>query len=427
MVFRRLAVNREAVYTIQLTRPLPLQSSSYSMGVHVMRKVAIVGVGHSKFGVRHDVNIPELAWESIKPALDDAGIGPEDIDYSIYANVGVWSSEPLPAVVINEYAGITPKGTVRVEAACSSGSAAIKLGHDIVASGQADIVLVTGIEKMNESPTPIVVELIGRAGNYFWEFEDFGLTFPGYYALYATAYMAEYGATEEDLCKVAVKNHYYASFNPKAQFPRKITVEDCMKSRYIAWPLKLFDCSPITDGSATVILASEDIAKKLTDTPVWIKAIGYGSGTSNLSKRENFLSLHASVVAAQMAYKRAGIDPQNPVKHIDVAEVHDCFTIAEILAYEDLGFAPRGRGVELIREEQTYIGGIIPVNLSGGLKAKGHPIGATGVAMAAELAKQLRQEVEKERQAPINHGVALAHNVGGTGHYAYVTIYSLSP
>jgi len=389
------------------------------------RQVAIVGVGHSKFGTRHDANMAELAWESIRQTLDDAGVGQEDIEYFVVSNAGGWSSEPLPAVVIGEYAGLNPKGTVRVEAACASGSAALKLAHDIVASGQADIVLAVGIEKMNESPTPTVVEYIGRAGNFFWEFQNFGLTFPGYYALYATAYMHRYGATEEDLCRVAVKNHYYGARNPKAQFQREITVEACMGSRYVAWPLKLFDCSPITDGSAAVIVASEEIARKLTDTPVWIRAIGAASDTSNLSKRTDFTSLRAAVEAARMAYKKAGIDPENPVKHIDVAEVHDCFTIAEILAYEDLGFARRGEGVELVREEQTYIGGLIPVNLSGGLKAKGHPIAATGVSMAAELARQLRQEVEKERQAPINKGVALAHNVGGTGHYAYVTILSL--
>lgn len=389
------------------------------------RQVAIVGVGHSKFGTRHDVNIAELAWESIRQALDDAGVGQEDIEYFVVSNAGGWSSEPLPAVVVGEYAGLNPKGTVRVEAACASGSAALKLAHDIVASGQADIVLAVGVEKMNESPTPTVVEYIGRAGNFFWEFQNFGLTFPGYYALYATAYMNKYGATEEDLCRVAVKNHYYGARNPKAQFQREITVEACMNSRYVAWPLKLFDCSPITDGSAAVIVVSGEIARKLTDTPVWIRAIGAASDTSNLSKRTDFTSLRAAVEAASIAYKKAGIDPENPVKHVDVAEVHDCFTIAEILAYEDLGFAKRGEGVKLVREEQTYIGGLIPVNLSGGLKAKGHPIAATGVSMAAELTRQLRQEVEKERQAPINKGVALAHNVGGTGHYAYVTILSL--
>jgi acetyl-CoA C-acetyltransferase len=389
------------------------------------RNVAIIGVGHSSFGVRNDVNIAELAWESIREAMNDAGVDQKDIDFFVVANVGAWSSEPLPAVVLGEYSGLSPKGTVRVEAACASGSAAIKVGYEAVASGEADIVLVVGVEKMNESPTPTVVEFIGRAGNYFWEFHNFGLTFPGYYALYATAYMAKYGATEEDLCQVAVKNHYYGSLNPKAQFRRPITVEECMKSRYIAWPLKLYDCSPITDGSAAVILASEDVAKKFTDTPVWIKSIGYASDTSNLSKRENFLSLRAAVEAAKIAYKKAHIDETEPVKYFDVAEVHDCFTIAEILAYEDLGFVRRGEGLKLIREKQTYIGGLIPVNLSGGLKAKGHPIAATGVSMAVELTKQLRQQVERSRQAEIRRGMALAHNVGGTGHYAYVTIYSL--
>ena len=389
------------------------------------KRVAIVGTGHSKFGVRNDVNLAELAYEAIKQAIAEAGVERKDIDFAVFSNVGGWSSEPLPAVVALEYAGLTGVGTLRVEAACASGSAAIKAGYDAIKSGEADVVLVVGFEKMNESPTPTVVEFIGRAGNYFWEFQNFGLTFPGYYALYATAYMAKYGATEEDLCKVAVKNHYYASFNPKAQFPRKITLEQCMQSRYIAWPLKLFDCSPITDGAAAVVLASEDVAKKLTDSPVWIEAIGVSSGTSNLSKRLDFTHLEAARIAARMAYKKAGIDPENPVKYLDVAEVHDCFTIAEIMAYEDLGFAKPGEGYKLIRDEQTYIGGVIPVNLSGGLKAKGHPLGATGVSMAVDLARQLLGRVEQGRQAPIKHGRALAHNIGGTGHYAYVTIYSL--
>ncbi len=389
------------------------------------KRVAIVGTGHSKFGVRNDVNLAELAYEAIKQAVAEAGVERKDIDFAVFSNVGGWSSEPLPAVVALEYAGLTGVGTLRVEAACASGSAAIKAGYDAIKSGEADVVLVVGFEKMNESPTPTVVEFIGRAGNYFWEFQNFGLTFPGYYALYATAYMAKYGATEEDLCKVAVKNHYYASFNPKAQFPRKITLEQCMQSRYIAWPLKLFDCSPITDGAAAVVLASEDVAKKLTDSPIWIEAIGVSSGTSNLSKRLDFTHLEAARIAARMAYKKAGIDPENPVKYLDVAEVHDCFTIAEIMAYEDLGFARPGEGYKLIRDEQTYIGGVIPVNLSGGLKAKGHPLGATGVSMAVDLARQLLGKVEQGRQAPIKHGRALAHNIGGTGHYAYVTIYSL--
>ena len=390
-----------------------------------MRKVAVVGVGVSKFGNRTDVSLQELAWESVKEALDDARLGPEDVEAFVVGNVGGWSSEALPAVVVGEYCGLAPRSGIRVEAACATGSAAVRTAYHMVASGEVDIAMAIGVEKMNESPTPTVVEFIGRAGNYFWEFENFGLTFPGYYALYATAYMNRYGATEEDLCKVAVKNHYYGSLNPKAQFQKAITVEECLNSRYVAWPLKLYDSSPITDGSAAVILASEEVARKITDTPVWIKAIGYANGTANLSKRVDFVGLEAAQIAAQMAYKKAGIDPQEPVKYLDVAEVHDCFTIAEIMAYEDLGFAKRGEGYKLIREGQTYIGGLIPVNLDGGLKAKGHPIGATGVSMIAELTKQLRQEVEKGRQAPIRKGMALAHNIGGTGHYAFVTILGL--
>ena len=390
------------------------------------RNVAVVGVGHSKYGVRNDVSLPELAWESINMALEDSGLEQKDIEYVVVSNVGGWSSEPLSAVVINEYAGICPTGTVRVEAACASGSAAVKLAYDMVASGHVDIAMAVGVEKMNESPTPTVVEFIGRAGNYFWEFQNFGLTFPGYYALYMTAYMHKYGATEEDFCKVAVKNHYYGARNPKAQFQKEVTVEQCMSSRYIAWPIKLFDSSPITDGSAAVILASEEVAKQLTDSPVWIRAIGYASDTSNLSKRDTFTSLRAGVLAGEQAYKKAGIDKDKAVETIDVAEVHDCFTIAEVMAYEDLGFAKRGEGIEMIRNEETYIGGKIPVNLSGGLKAKGHPIAATGEGMIAELTNQLLSRVEKDRQAPIKNGYALAHNIGGTGHYAYVTILSLS-
>jgi acetyl-CoA C-acetyltransferase len=389
------------------------------------RKVGIIGVGSSRFGVRNDVNFNELAYESFKEAINEANIDLKDVSFLVVSNIGGWSSEPLPAVTIAEYLGLTGIGTLRVEAACASGSAAIKTAYDMIKSGEGEVVVVVGIEKMNESMTPVVVEMIGRAGNYFWEFENFGLTFPGYYALYATAYMNKYGAKEEDLCEVAIKNHYYGARNPKAHFQKEVTLEECMRSRYVAWPLKLYDCTPISDGSATVILASEDyIRKSGIKEPIWIKSIGYSNDTSNLSKRDNFLSLKASVEAAEKAYKKANIDKDKLTKIFDVVEVHDCFTIAEILAYEDLGLFKRGEGYKVVREKQTYIGGIIPVNLSGGLKAKGHPLGATGVSMIAELVKQLNYKAEKQRQADIKNGYALAHNVGGTGHYAYVTILS---
>ena len=389
------------------------------------RKVGIIGVSSSKFGVRNDVNFNELAYESFKEAINEANIDLKDVSFLAVSNIGFWSSEPLPAVTIGEYLGLTGIGTLRVEAACASGSAAIKTAYDMIKSGEGEVVVVVGIEKMNESMTPVIVEMIGRGGNYFWEFENFGLTFPGYYALYATAYMNKYGAKEEDLAEVAIKNHYYGARNPKAHFQREITLEECMRSAYIAWPLRLYECCPISDGSATVILASEDYIKKSgIKDPVWIKSIGYSNDTSNLSKRDNFLSLKAAVEAAEKAYKKANIDKDKLTKIFDVVEVHDCFTIAEILAYEDLGLFKRGEGYKVVREKQTYIGGIIPVNLSGGLKAKGHPIGATGVSMIAELVKQLNYKAEKQRQADIKNGYALAHNVGGTGHYAYVTILS---
>jgi len=388
-------------------------------------EAAIVGVGHTQFGRSSTHQLQELAWQAVRGALQDSGLTQQDVDFMSVANVGTWSAEPLPAVLIGEYAGLTPKGTMRVEAACASGSAALRVAYLTVASGQADVALAVGVERMSESTTPQVVELIGRAGNYLWEFEHFGITFPGYYALYATAYMNRCGAKEEDLATVAVKNHYYASENPNAHLRRRITVEDVMRSTYVAWPLKLYDCSPITDGAAAVIVASDKVARRLTDTPVWIRAQGVASGTSNLSRRSDFVGLDSAVSAAREAYRRAGIDSSNPASYFDVAEVHDCFTIAEIMAYEDLGFVGRGQGYALAKEGETYKGGKIPVNLSGGLKAKGHPIAATGLSMAVELTRQLRQEVDTARQADVRKGWALAHNVGGTGHYAYVTILSL--
>ncbi|UCH31055.1 MAG: thiolase domain-containing protein [Candidatus Bathyarchaeota archaeon] len=399
-----------------------------------MRDVAIVGVGHSKFSNRFDVRIDELAWESAKDALKDANLSAKDLEFLIVGCTGGWSAESLPAVICSEYCGMLPKGSMRVEAACATSSAAVAVAYNFIASGYVDLMLVVGVEKMFESPNPVQIELIGRAGNYFWEFENFGLTFPGYYALHATSYMWKHGLKEEDLAEIAVKNHHYASMNPKAQFRKEITADLAMQSRYVAWPLKLFDCCPLTDGSASLILASESIAKKITDTPIWISAIGASTGTGNLSKRDMFTKLEYSglesaVEAGQQAYKRAGIDPKNTAKHFDVASVHDCFTIAELMAYEDLGFCRRGEGVKLIREKQTYNGGLIPVNIDGGLKAKGHPIGATGCSMMYSLTKQLRQEygklAGKAAQATIKNGRALAHNIGGTGHYAYVTILSL--
>jgi acetyl-CoA C-acetyltransferase len=382
--------------------------------------VAIIGVGHGRFGDRSDVNLPELAFEATQPALKESDLTAKEIPYAAVGSMGVWSEEPLPAVVIAEYCGLTGAGLVRCEAACASGSAATFTAYSAIASGQMDSALVVGVEKMRQIDTPTVLEMIGRAGYYIWEFENFGMTFPAYYALHATQHMAKYGTTEEDLALVAVKNHRYGAMNPLAHLQHEIKVEQVLDSSVIAWPLKLYDCCPITDGAAALVLASKEKVKELgVEVPVWIEAIGYSSDAANLSKRENYMGLEASVKASKMAYKVADITP----KDVDVAEVHDCFTIAEILAYEDLEFCGKGEGTQLIREGETEVGGRIPVNIDGGLKAKGHPIGTTGVSMLAELTKQLREEIKPSgRQAPMKNYTALAHNTGGTGHYCYVTV-----
>jgi len=384
-----------------------------------VRRVGIVGVGMSVFGVRNDVVIQELAWEAVKEALADAGLTQRDIEISVVGSAGTRTYELYPAVPINEYSGFSEKGPIRVEAACATGSASLTVAYNMVASGFVDIAMAIGVEKMNEVDTPTSLAVGGRGGNYLWEYHFYGTTFPAYYALYATAHMAMYGTTEEQLALVRVKNQKYAAKNPKAQFQFEVTVDEVLKSRPIAWPLKLYDCSAITDGAAAVVIASEDAIKKLkVDTPVWIEAIGYASDTANITRREDYVGLKATRLAAQMAYKKAGIEP----KDVEVAEVHDCFTIAEIMAYEDLGFVEKGLGGKFIEEGQSDIGGKVAVNLSGGLLGKGHPLGATGLAMIYELTKQLREERERGRQAPLKRYIGLAHNIGGTGHYGYVTI-----
>lgn len=386
-----------------------------------MKKVAVIGIGNSKFGVRNDVTIAELAFEAVRPSLEDAGLTAKDIEYVALGSVGAgaWYEELLPAVVISEYCGLTKAGLVRCEAACASGSAAFFSAYAAIASGHAEVAMALGAEKMREIDTSTSMEWIGRAGYYLWEFHNFGITFPAYYALYARAHMAKFGTTEEDLALVAVKNHKYGALNPIAHLRNKVSVDDVLASMMIASPLKLYDCCPVSDGASSIILASEEKVKELKiDTPVWVGGIGYCGGTANLSKRPDFVGLEASVVASQRAYKAAGVTPDQ----IDFAEVHDCFTIAEIMAYEDVGLCRKGEGVKLLREGQTEIGGRIPVNMDGGLKAKGHPIGTTGCSMMYELTKQLRGEAEAGRQVPLKNHIGLAHNVGGTGHYCYVTI-----
>jgi acetyl-CoA C-acetyltransferase len=318
-----------------------------------MSRVAIVGIGHSKFGKRTDANVAELAFESIKQAVDDAGVDKKDIKNVVVGSAGGWYEESLPAVIVNEYAGLDSVGTMRVEAACASGSAAVKSAYNSIMSGEGDVAMAVGVEKMTEVDTMTSVELIGRAGSYMWEFENYGMTFPAYYALYAVAHMNKFGTTEEDMSRVAVKAHHYGSLNPLAQFQKEITLEKALGSQVVSWPLKLYDACPLSDGSAAVILASEEAAKKLTDTPIWIKGVGYSSDSANLSRRSDYVGLEATVEAAKRAYAMAKVTPGM----VDVADCHDCFTIAELMAYEDLGFCKKGEAPKLIREGQTEVGG----------------------------------------------------------------------
>jgi acetyl-CoA C-acetyltransferase len=252
-----------------------------------------------------------------------------------------------------------------------------------------------------------------------WE-SPFGPTMPAYYAMHARAHMDRYGTTEEQLALVSVKNHMYGAKNPYAMFQKEITIDDVLKSRIVASPLKLYDCCANADGATCIILAAEKLARKFTDTPVWLAGLGLASSPMSLTSRSEFASFECSVLAAKQAYKMAKVTAHQ----IDVAEVHDSFTSAEIMNYEDLGFCKRGEGGKFVEEGQPYIGGKMPVNVDGGLLSKGHPVGATGAAHIISIAKQLRNEAEAN-QVP-NAKLGLAHNIGGIGMYAVCTVLRAS-
>jgi acetyl-CoA C-acetyltransferase len=381
-----------------------------------MKKVAIIGIGHAKFGVRSDASLRELTFEAIKACVDDADVPLKEVESMVTGIAGDEFSIALqPSAQVHDYVGFDPKPNFRVEGACATGSMAVRTGWMNVASGLADMVLVIGVEKMTEVPTSMATDIMGRGGDATWEY-PFGMTFPGYYAMIANAHMAEHGTTEEQLAMVAVKNHYYGSLNPYAHMQKKIDLQKAITSFTVAHPLKLYDCSLITDGAAAILLASEEKAKVLSKKPVWFAGLSLATDTMRITERESLTSIRASREAARIAYKMAGLKPSD----IDVATVHDCFTIAEIVAYEDLGFCEKGEGGKLIEAKETYVGGKIPVNVDGGLKSKGHPLGATGVSMAVEITKQLRGEAG-ERQVK-NAEIGLTHNVGGTGQVVAVHI-----
>jgi len=279
-----------------------------------------------------------------------------------------------------------------------------------------DVVMVGGVEKMTHRTTPEVTEFLAMASDFPFE-QWHGITFPGLYALMATAHMHKYGTTEEQLAMVAVKNHHNGFLNPKAHMQREVTLEKALSSRVIAWPLKLYDCSLITDGASCLIITKPEIAKKYTDTPIHIIGSGQASDSIGIYERESLTSLIAAKIAAKQAYEMADVK----IEDIDIAEVHDCFTIAEIIAYEDLGFCTLGEGGHLMESGETQLEGRLPVNTSGGLKSKGHPVGATGTAQAYEIYLQLTEQADKRQVKDLKTG--LAHNVGGSGATATVHIF----
>jgi len=381
--------------------------------------VSIVSAGLSKFGRRDNVYARELFVEAVSEAFERCpNLDPKkDVKALFVGHMGEgYEHQGHTGPTLADWAGLLPCASVRTESACASSGVALRLGVMSVLSGLYDIVIVGGTEKMTHRTTAEATEYLVMASDYPFEQWN-GITFPGLYALIATAHMNRYGTTERQLAQVAVKNHKHGALNPKAQIQKEITLEQALSSRVIAWPLKLLDCSLITDGASCAILTKPDLAKKFTDTPVHILGSGQASDAIGLYEREELTSLKAAKLAAKQAYEMAGVKPED----IDLAEVHDCFTIAEILAYEDLGFCKPGEGGKLAEEGVTTLGGRLPVNTSGGLKSKGHPVGATGVAQAYEIFLQLTGQAGKRQVDRAECG--LAHNVGGSGATATVHIF----
>ena len=381
--------------------------------------VSIVSVGLSKFGRREGLMCRELFAEASKEAYERCpNLDPiHDIEALFVGHMGEsYEHQGHSGPTLANWAGLLPKPAIRIESACASSGSALRTGILAILSGLHKIVMVGGVEKMTHRTTAEVTEYLAMASDMPFEQWN-GITFPGLYALMATAHMHRYGTTEEQMAKVAVKNHHNGTLNPKAHMQKEIALEKALSSKVVAWPMKLYDCSLITDGASVVILTAPDLAKKFTDTPVNIVGSGQASDTIGLYERESLTSIKAAKIAGKEAYKMAGIKPND----VDVAEVHDCFTIAELLAYEDLGFCDSGQGGKLIQDGATELDGKIPVNPSGGLKSKGHPVGATGTAQAYEIYLQLTGQAE-QRQVD-GAEVGLSHNVGGSGATASVHIY----
>ena len=385
-----------------------------------MGKVAIIGVGQSTFVRSYPGSIRELVFEGFKEAIQDAQMSTADIDASVICSAPEYDKQRSPAGVFAEYLGLNPQPTFYVETLCSSSSTGLKLAYSLVKSGLHDSVAVIGFQKMSEISSSESQERMGRGADIQWE-SPFGTMMPAYYAMYARAHMEKYGTTLDDLALIRVKAATYGQLNERAVYRKPVEFEmfSDLENRMagpVANPLRVGDCCANADGSSCIIVASEEKAKSFSKKPIWILGVGAASTSVNLAGRDLFTGLTVAEQAAQQAYEMAGLGP----KDIDVAEVHDCFTIAEMMAYENLGFARPGEGKELIRNKETYQEGRIPVNVDGGLLSKGHPIGATGGSQIRTIVLQLRDEAGdiqvKDPQ------VGLVHNIGGVGLYGNVTI-----
>jgi acetyl-CoA acetyltransferase len=384
----------------------------------VSRRVALIAAGMSPFGVRAETP-RQLFAQAFSECINsvDKDLEPSAIQEAYIGNLGMggWQLGNLGPFMA-EAAGLVDIPARRVENACASSGFALRDAVRAVQSGQTDVALAGGVEKMNDLSRAHQRYWLGVSGDTEWE-RAAGLTFPGVYALMARRHFEEYGTTPEHLAHVAVKNHDNGALNPKAQFQKPITLEKALGSAFVADPLRLFDCCATTDGASCVIVASAEAAKAVTDTPIWITGSGAASDLLAAYERPSMTRLEATRAAGKAALKQA----DRTVKSLDMLEVHDCFTIAEILAIEDLGLAKKGEGGAMTASGATRRDGEHPVNVSGGLKSKGHPLGATGTAQVVEVFLQLRQEAGLRQVQGASS--ALTHNVGGSGASCVVHVF----
>jgi acetyl-CoA C-acetyltransferase len=382
-----------------------------------MRPVAIVGAGKTPFGAFADKDLRALAVEAGRKTLANAKAGPEAIEAFYLGNFAgpEFTGQNHLAPYISTALGMTGIPSTRFEAACASSGAAFFQAFMGVAAGIYDTVMVVGVEKMTNQPTPRVTEILSEAGDCATEVKV-GSTFPSLFAMIARRHMHDFGTTREHLSAVAVKNHANGALNPDAQMRKVITLEQAMNARPIAEPLNLYDCSLISDGAAAVVLCAADRAHEYSDKPVKVLGVAQASDWVALDQKPDITTFAAVRGAAVRAYRMAGVG----AKQIEFAELHDCFTIAEIVAMEDLGFVERGRGGFFGAEGGTRRDGPMPINASGGLKSKGHPVGATGVAQICDVVQQLRCEAGERQLA--RHSLGLAQNLGGSGATCVVTI-----